>query len=133
LAGGDPRVNLIESGATKEEAEFLRSGGKPKYWEGRRVELNAMTSKQLIGWMEKKLQDHGVKKLVPDEDVLKKAYVSAYKAAKIRKEVHKIISKLDEEVQIPGDLKNLIQKSITGTALSWDGAMKQIASSHQVS
>ena len=123
----DPRVNLIDSGATEEEADFLRSGGRPKYWEGRRVELNAMTSKQLIDWLEKKLQDYGVKKVVPDEDVLKKAYANAYKAAKIREEVHKIVSQFDEDVQIPDDLKSQIQESIHGTSQSWDTAIKMLA------
>ena len=126
----DPRINLMKSGATKEEAKFLRSDGRQKYWEGRRVELNAMTSKQLIDWLEKKLQEHGVKKVVPDEDVLKKAYVSAYKAAKIRKEVQKIVSQFDEEIQIPDDLKSQIEKSISGTARSWDSAIKGLASNY---
>ena len=126
----DPRVNLIDSGATKEEAGFLRSDGRPKYWEGRRVELSAMTSKQLIDWLEKKLQDHGVKKVVPDVDVLKKAYVNAYKAAKIRDEVHKIVSQFDEEIQIPDDLRSQIEKSISGTARSWDSAIKRLAANY---
>ena len=126
----DPRVNLIESGSTEEEAAFLRSGGRPKLWEGRRVELNAMTSKQLIDWLEKKLQDHGVKKVVPDEDVLKKAYVNAYKAAKIRDEVDKIVNQFDEEVQIPEDLRPQIEKSISGTAQSWDFAVKRLAANY---
>ena len=123
----DPRINLMKSGATKEEAKFLRSDGRQKYWEGRRVELNAMTSKQLIDWLEKKLQEHGVKKVVPDEDVLKKAYISSCKAVKIRKEGQKIVSQFDEEIQIPDDLKSQIEKSISGTALSWDAAIKDIA------
>ena len=126
----DPRVNLIESGATEEEATFLRSGGRPKQWEGKRVELNAMTSKQLVDWLEKKLQEHGVKKLVPDEDVLRKAFVGAFKAARIREEVHNIVSQFDEDVQIPDDLKSQIQKSISGTARSWDSAIKSLAASY---
>ncbi|MBT3368060.1 MAG: hypothetical protein HN416_12970, partial [Nitrospina sp.] len=119
--------NMRESGATKEEAEFLRSDGHPKAWRGHRVELNAMTSKQLIDWLEMKLKEHGVKKLVPNENVLKKAYTSAYKAAKIREEVSKIIDKFDEKIEVPEDLKSQIEKSISGTAQSWDGAIKRLA------
>jgi DNA topoisomerase VI subunit B len=123
----DPRVNLIESGATEEEAAFLRSGGRPKQWEGKRVELNAMTSRQLIDWLENKLQDHGVRKVVPDEDVLQEAYVNAFKAAKIREEVNNIVSQFDEEIQVPDDLRSTIEKSIHGTARSWDSAIKSLA------
>jgi len=48
--------------------------------------------------------------LVPDEGVLKKAYIGAYKAAKNREEVNKIVSQFDEDVHIPGDLKSKIKK-----------------------
>jgi hypothetical protein len=61
----DPRINIVASGATKEESEFLRSGGYPTLWEGRRVELNAMTSKQLIDWLEKKTSRSRCKKADP--------------------------------------------------------------------
>ena len=123
-------VNMIESGATEAEATFLRSGGKPKSWTGRRVELNAMTSKQLIDWLEIKFKEHGVEKLVPDEDVLRKAYAGAYKAAKIRKEIVKIVSQFEEKIDIPEDLKRTIEKNIGGTAESWDGAIKRLATNY---
>ncbi|MGH7099620.1 MAG: hypothetical protein ACREE4_18430, partial [Stellaceae bacterium] len=44
-------------GATRDEIAFLRA---------RRVELNAMTSRQLIEFLEQKLAAHGVAKVVPD-------------------------------------------------------------------
>ena len=62
--------------------------------------------------------------MVPDEGVLKKAYIGAYKAAKNREEVNKIVSQFDEDVHIPGDLKSKIKKSISGTTRLWDGAIK---------
>ena len=48
--------------------------------------------------------------MVPDECVLKKAYIGAYKAAKNREEVNKIVSQFDEDVHVPSDLKSKIKK-----------------------
>jgi hypothetical protein len=44
------------------------------YWIGERVELNAMTSDQLIAWLERKLAEIGVQKVIPDRDALANAY-----------------------------------------------------------
>jgi hypothetical protein len=47
-------ANLRDNGATEEEIRFLLK---------RRVELNAMTSDQLVAFLERKLTEHGVKKI----------------------------------------------------------------------
>jgi hypothetical protein len=52
---------LRRHGATEEEIRFLRN---------ERVELNAMTSRQFIDFLERKLIQHGIEKVVPDEDTL---------------------------------------------------------------
>ena len=52
---------MIANGATPEEAEFLLE---------RRVELNAMPSDVFITWLEAKLKKHGIKKIVPDANML---------------------------------------------------------------
>jgi hypothetical protein len=52
---------LREHGATSEEIDFLRT---------RRVELNAMTAPVFVAFLERKLAEHGVSKVVPDESVL---------------------------------------------------------------
>jgi hypothetical protein len=51
-------ANLRDNGATKQEIEFLLD---------RRVELNAMTSDQLVAWIEAKFARHGVRKIIPDK------------------------------------------------------------------
>ena len=68
--------------------------------------------------------------MVPDEDVVRDAYIGAYKAARIRKEVNKIIRRFDEEIDIPDDLKSQIEQDIIGTAESWDGAIARLATNY---
>jgi hypothetical protein len=43
-------------------------------WEGERVELNAMTADQFIDWLERKLDEQGIGKVVPDPETLATAY-----------------------------------------------------------
>jgi hypothetical protein len=78
--------------------------------------------------LKKKLQDHGVKKLIPDDDVLEKAFISAYKAAIIRKKVQEVVDQFDEKIQIPADLKARIEDAVIGTSLAWDSAINLVAS-----
>jgi DNA topoisomerase VI subunit B len=54
---------LARHGATQAEIEFLRR---------RRVELNAMTSPQFVAFVERKLRENGVSKLIPDKGILEK-------------------------------------------------------------
>ena len=81
----DPRIKLREYGALPDELEFLVGGkhghGKGAYWDGFRVELNAMTSRQFITWLEAKLTEHGVEKIVPGTDLLGPIWHSAHRTA----------------------------------------------------
>ena len=70
----DPADYLRNCGATDAEAQFLVDGCRHRSWTGRRVELNAMSSGQFIGWLGGKLQDRGVVKVRPEGTVLKAAY-----------------------------------------------------------
>jgi len=58
---GARQLTLEEHGATMAEIGFLRS---------HRVELNAMTSDQFIAFLERKLTEHGVAKVVPQTGTL---------------------------------------------------------------
>ena len=54
-------VTLKQHGATAEEIKFLRN---------KRVEINAMTSRQLVDFIEAQMAAHGVAKVIPDDAVL---------------------------------------------------------------
>jgi DNA topoisomerase VI subunit B len=122
----NPREYLAEIGAKKNEREFLveRQVG-PKLWVGRRVELNEMTNHQFIDYLERKLVAAGVKKVVPDEETLRDAWVSAVRNAHIRHAVEQARLQAQERfanllVDVPDKLGKLVAKRIEGTALSWN-------------
>ena len=52
---------MKQHGATAEEIKFLRN---------KRVEINAMTSRQLVDFIEAQMAAHGVAKVIPDDAVL---------------------------------------------------------------
>src|SRR5262249_19787959 len=62
------RETLAQHGATDEEIDFLAPEDKGE--ECRRVELNAMTSRQLVNFVELRLQVYGASKVIPDGGVL---------------------------------------------------------------
>jgi hypothetical protein len=123
----DPRINLIDSGASEDEADYLVCGGRPGAWHGKRVELNAMTSPQLVKWLESKLYQIGVKKVVPDKDTLTQAFKRACYVAYINKAIQKASENYNESVSIPDDLAGRVSRHIEGSSLSWDDAVGFIA------
>jgi hypothetical protein len=125
----DPRENLLQSGATQEEAAFLVHGRDYDGWSGERVELNALTSQQFIDFLEAGLQRHGVQKVVPDEAVLAQAYRRARRLGSVRRAAEAAWHEAaDEEVGVPADLAEAVRKRIEGTPIPWDEALWQIVS-----
>ena len=87
-ARGKRKVNIIDLGLNPKEAiemmlptetvekKDVASADsldrESKHWlETNRVELNAMTSPQLVAWIEKKFDQYACSKIVPQEDVLR--------------------------------------------------------------
>jgi Topoisomerase 6 subunit A/Spo11, Toprim domain len=127
----DPKINLTQNGATAEECAFLvrdRDWGDKK-WQGRRVELNAMTSPQLIDWLEEKLVAHDVAKVIPDEDTLADAYRHKMVAFQFQEGIEKLRRQLPdpETIEVPDDLADQIDDVLAETPeLSWDGTLWQL-------
>jgi DNA topoisomerase VI subunit B len=123
----NPKINLMESGATPEECSFLVRAKTASGWTGERVELNAMASNVFVEWLESKLTEVGVSKVVPNKETLKTAYRRAYKIAIIQEAVDRVLADIDSEsVKIPYNLKTQVQKRIEGTDLPWDLAVWEI-------
>jgi hypothetical protein len=118
----DPGVNLRENGASAEEIAFLRT---------RRVELNAFASADFVAWIERKLEQHGVAKMVPHEDILMLAYrrsvASRYVASRLQSTIqeaqrHAAVS------HVPDDLAALVAAELRDNrAHSWDEVVQRLA------
>ncbi len=135
----EPTQNLKENGATQEEINFLYRDKKPierkdrkkKYlFTGRRVELNAFSSENLVEWIERKLEEHGIKKVIPDNETLKTAYRRAALANLLDKHIESVIDEVKASV---AKLKPTQLAQNVGTLLkqypemSWDQAIADIA------
>jgi len=117
------RENLRLNGATPEEVEFLLD---------RRVELNAMTSDQLVAFVERKLMRHGIKKIVPNKEKLVKAYHLFARGVEIERIILAELDKLDgtAEVPVPRDLTKRVREYLAqNPTVRWDAAVQKVAQS----
>ena len=114
-------LNLRENGATEEEIAFLLD---------RRVELNAFASDELVAWVEKKLIEHGVKKVIPDDATLADAYERASEYAAVQKAIDETVKKLRKTMTaatVPDDLHAAVEKKLKAKpTLAWDEAVTEI-------
>jgi hypothetical protein len=115
------RQNLRLNGATNEEIEFLLR---------QRVELNALPSDQLVAFIEAKLSEHGVKKVVPNLDLLGDAYRLFVNGARLEKIVEKAIEDMEhrDAPKPPGDLGERVAAYLKQhPEMRWDAAVAQIS------
>jgi hypothetical protein len=129
----DPRDNLRKNGATEEEIEFLCDNSGPSWaphFRGRRVELNAFTSGELISWLESKLVEHGITKVVPDDQDLERAYRWMLGRTKINERLETIADEVRgnvERASFPKGLRErLVAKLDSNRALTWDAVLESI-------
>ena len=112
---------LREYGATDEEIEYLQS---------ERVELNAFMSEDLLEWLEAKLEEHGVKKIIPDEDTLHEAYLRAVEVRRVEAAVQKAVDaarKNGSDATVPEDLEETIRDRLEeDPTLSWDEVIQEL-------
>ncbi len=87
--------NIVKETASAEELEWLR--GEEEYgkrFTANRVELDALTPKQLIEFIEKKLGEHGVKeKVLPSDKVIDRK-VNEFKEDKVREIIDEQVNTL---------------------------------------
>jgi hypothetical protein len=112
--------NLRENGATEEEIEILLN---------HRVELNAMTSDQIVAFVERKLEQHGIKKVIPDDEELARAYRlfarSQVAAQIVKRKLEQLNGK--DAVDVPNDIKDrVIQYLAEHPGARWDAAVQQL-------
>jgi len=131
---GDPRDNLRRNGATREEADFLCQGKRDGKWFGQRVELNAFASADFIRWIEAKLQEHGIRKVIPDDDTLNAAYQRAMQIAMVNRRLPQVIAEAGQDAKtapIPRNLVKSIEKQLQKhPEQPWDKAMAALVAKH---
>jgi hypothetical protein len=149
----DPKIRLAEYGVSNEEMEFLIGtqgrSAKGVCWGATRVELNAMTSVQFISWLERKLIENGVEKLVPGVDVIgpmwqerqkeiaydeylitdgEQVRILEVQLEEAKAELEKTFDAQYKPPQTPSDLQDQVMRHLCLNPVSpWDTALAQIA------
>jgi hypothetical protein len=136
--GKDPGDNLRDcDDVTREEVDFLVQSshvnpltGKLQ-WTGRRVELNAMTSRQFVEFLKRKIEENGVKKVVPVRDILKIAWRRAQKIKVVNAAIAVAVAEIDDDWNCPAAPQNLatqVREMLRrNPRMPWDDALARIA------
>jgi len=116
------RVDTLRAhGATDEEIEFLK---------GERVELNAMTSRQMVDFIEAKLTMHGVAKVVPDAgtiDAHARRLIEQRLASEALAEIRDRITRQAAATALPVDIEVQLRSYLARhPSLAWDDALALI-------
>jgi hypothetical protein len=125
----DPAINLRSAGATEAEIEFLvGEHSEEKVWEGKRVELNAMTSGQFVEFIETKLTDHDISNVVPDQDTLE----HTWRQEKMRREMAVTVDEMMDEFSAeagtpPNDLEDQVRAAVDGEQINWKAAVARLS------
>ena len=124
-------ANLRLNGASEEEIAFMFADWQKHPGCLRRVELNALTSPQFVQFLDDKLQQHGIKKVVPEADELANAYSLFIRNAKVEAVIEKAIGNMDddgEEIEVPKNLERQVRKYLEDHPTArWDEAVQNIA------
>ena len=84
---------------------------------------------QFIEWIERMLREHGIGKVVPDNDKLAAAYRRAVFLQRMQEEEEKLREAISKEsIVVPDALESMVREELTEEPeLSWDGAVWRIA------
>jgi hypothetical protein len=119
--------NLRTNGASEEEIAFMF-----RDFDGlrstRRVELNAMTSPQFVAFVERKLRDNGVAKIVPDQVLLAKVYAGIERGRRLKEAFLELDEVAMEDFKPPEDLEKRVNEALENSPhIRWDAAIEAIA------
>lgn len=132
----DPTDNLIKNGATQDEVEFLRGkrmhgqNGK-NCFKAQRVELNAMTVPEFKAWLDRKLTEHNVQKVIPDESMLQTEFRHHVTRQRVQRRMRTVELEVAREIDAFTPPKGLRLK-VAGefkrdSTLSWKMAIGALA------
>ena len=122
------RRQLAENGASDAEIAILLN---------ERVELNAMTSAALVAMIERKLEEYGLEKVVPDDDLLAETYHAFHRSQRLQERFEAMEQQFDKEADaadIPDDLKEQVHAILAEhDDLRWDDAIRLVLDPTQLS
>jgi hypothetical protein len=109
---------LRRHGATPEEIDSLRS---------RRVEINALSSRQIIDFIEKKFTEYGVKKLIPDDNTLEQHARRVIKERLTKEILNTVADDIQRDTaaaKLPEDFREQLERALEEhPELPWDAAV----------
>jgi hypothetical protein len=119
--------NLRKNGASDAEIAYMFAEWTEKR-STRRVELNAMTSPQFVEFVERKLRENGVEKIVPDDELLTEVYTAMERGRRLEKLVKESQHRIDtDDCGVPEDLAERVRKILAkNPALRWDAAVAMV-------
>ncbi len=97
-----------------------------------------MTSKQFADWIEKRLKEVGVKKVIPKKKILDELFLEHYKT-KLKEDVlndhmPELMAKMERKINalevgkicIPDDIEDYVKKAIHNKSITWEQAIKSL-------
>jgi hypothetical protein len=119
------RDQLAENGATDAEIAILLH---------ERVELNAMTSDDLIEMIERKLEAYGLEKVIPDDPLLGKAYQEFHRSQQLLSQFEQVRRKFKApKIKIPKNLRRQVGAVLDQhDDLRWDEALQIVLDKTQL-
>lgn len=109
-------ANMLANGADDDEASFVASG--------KRVELNMFTGPAFVEFVEQKLEEHGVEKVIPDAATLAEAWERAHLTRRVNELIERIYADHGDVPAVPADLADRIRASFDDDdTQSWDEAL----------
>ena len=113
---------LSKAGLREDAIDFLRS---------QRVELNAMPSRQLVDFVEGKLKQHGIQKVIADHTTLASTYQMFAASDRLSEAFDELKEKLEDDdqetIKVPDDLEAQVGKLlIEKPDITWHQAVRLI-------
>jgi hypothetical protein len=114
---------LAQAGLDQDAIDFLRS---------QRVELNAMTSRQLVDFVENRLKQHGIDKVIPNSGTLVRTYKMFAASDRLSEAFDEAKVKFQEEsaeaaIKVPDDLATKVRAKLQEQPhLPWHRAVQLI-------
>ena len=111
------REQLRNNDATEEEIDLLLT---------ERVEINAMGSAELVQFIEDKLEDNGIEKVIPDRKLLEESYREFDRGVRLKKVFEEAEKTFDDSsTEVPTDLDQKVREVLEEhDDLRWDDAVQ---------